>query len=157
MVDQATGRWWDDDEALLAALDRALKPTVEVPASFIQAAHSCFSWRSIDAELAALAYDSAVDTVQLATTRAESAALRALTYEAVSLTFELEVMPDGLAGQLIPARCGQLQMQLVSGGITDVQTDDNGYFRIRPVPKESFRLRCCVASDRIISTDLITL
>lgn len=155
MVDQATDQWWNDEGLLLAALDKALRPSVDVPASFIQTALSCFSWQSIDAELAELAYDSAADTTRLLATRAESATLRALTFEATDLTFELELMPDGWAGQLVPPECDWLQMQLINGEITEVSTDRNGYFRIRPLPSMPFRLRCRLSDGRVVSTDPI--
>jgi len=157
MADQATGQWWKDDDPLLAALDRAMHPAVDVPASFLQAAHNCYAWHLIEAELAALAYDSAVDTTELALTRAESATLRALTFEATNVTFELEIMPDGLAGQLIPPRAGQLQLQSSSGETIDIDTNPDGYFRIRPTPSTPFRLRCLLSNGRVVSTDLIPL
>jgi hypothetical protein len=158
MVEHATDQWWNDDDLLLAALDRAMHPTVDVSTSFVQAAHSCYALRDLDAELAALAYDSEVDTAQLAAVRgAESATLRALTFEATDLMFELEVMPDGLAGQLIPPQSDTLQLVPTSGESIDVHTDRNGYFRIRPAPVGSFRLRCRLSNGRVVSTALITL
>jgi hypothetical protein len=157
MVDQTTSPWWNDDDQLLAALDRAVHPAEEVPASFLQAGHSCYAWHLIEAELAALAYDSAVDTSELALTRAESAALRALTFEASNVTFELEIMPDGLAGQLVPPQAGPLQLVSNSGETTDIQTNADGYFRIRPIPTTPFRLRCLLTNGRVVSTDQITL
>lgn len=156
MVDE-TDRWWERDDALLVALDAALHPDDQPPPGFMQAARAAYAWHNIDAELAALAYDSAVDVAELATMRSEAAPLRALTYEATELTFELEVMADGLAGQLVPAGAGDLQLQLVNGRATDVHTDRNGYFRIRPTPSQPFRLRCRLGDGRVVSTDLISL
>jgi len=156
-VDQTTDQWWNDEELLLAALDRALRPNVDVPTSFGRTAESCFSWHSIDAELAALAYDSAADSTQETAVRAESASLRALTFEATEMTFELEVMPDGLAGQLVPPQAGELQMQLINGETIEVRADDNGYFRIRPLPRMPFRLRFRLRDGRVVSTDRISL
>ena len=53
-----TSPWWVDDDELLGELHRAFEP---VPASFIEAGKMAFTWRSIDAELAALTYDSSRD------------------------------------------------------------------------------------------------
>jgi hypothetical protein len=157
MADQKADQWWNDDDLLLAALHKALHPTEDVPASFIQAAYSCYAWHGIETELAALAYDSASDITELTNTRSESAVLRALTYEAADLTFELEVTPDGLAGQLIPVQAGELQLQLTDGRTTIIRAGANGYFKIRPTPNIPFRLRCRLCDGRIVSTDLITL
>ncbi|HET8641377.1 MAG TPA: hypothetical protein VFM37_05540 [Pseudonocardiaceae bacterium] len=151
------GRWRNDDDALLAALDRAIHPTTDVPASFLQAAYGCYTWHRIEAELAALAYDSALDDAELACLRAEPATLRSMTFQATTITFELEVMPDGLAGQLIPPQAGELQLESSKGEIVDVPTNADGYFRIRPAPSAPFRLRCRQRDGQIISTNLITL
>jgi len=157
MVDDRADRWWSDDDQLLSALDQAIHPAEDVPDGFVRTALACFVWAGIDADLAALAYDSAVDLTELANTRAESAQLRALTFEAADLTFELEVTPDGLAGQVIPAHGGELQLQLSDGTATTVRLTEHGYFRIRPTPVTPFWLRYRFADGRTISTDLIVL
>jgi hypothetical protein len=159
MISHKADRWWEDEDLLLAALDKALHPAEAVPDSFVHAAYACYTWHAIDGELAALAYDSAVDMTELAHIRsaAESAPLRALTYEASDFTFELEVTPDGLAGQLIPAQAAELQLQLTDGRTTGIETGKNGYFRIRPAPTQPFRLRCRLPDGRTVSTDIITL
>src|SRR5512132_2576246 len=74
-----TSPWWVDDDELLGELHRALEP---VPASFVEAGKMAFTWRSIDAELAALTYDSSRDLVGAEQSRAEPAALRCLTFDA---------------------------------------------------------------------------
>lgn len=157
MVADRAGEWWNDEELLLAALDRALHPVEDVPASFVRAAQDCYLWHGIDAELAALAYDSAVDVAALSHLRAESAPLRALTYETTDLTFELEVTSDGLAGQLIPPQAGELQLHLRDGQVTVIPATSHGYFRIRPIPNVPFRLCCRFDDGRVVSTDLIVL
>ena len=148
---------WPDDESLLADLQQALHPEVEVPASVLNAAYGCYAWHQVDAELAALAYDSATDDAALVELRSESATLRALTFEAPNMTFELEVMPDGLAGQLIPPPAGELQLVLSGGEIVTITANAYGYFRIRPAPTSPFRLRCRLSNGRMVSTGEITL
>lgn len=155
MGDHTTDRL-PDDEQLMAALHRALHPDVEVPERFLEMAENCYTWRLVDAELATLAYDSANDFEMAATTRTESAPLRALTYEACDLTFELELTPEGLAGQLIPARAGELELQLIDGLTVHVHTNSHGYFLI-PIPQIPFRLRCRCDDGRIVSTSTIML
>lgn len=156
MADRTTDYWWDDEELLLGALDKALYPAENVPDDFIAAATACYTWHDVDAELAVLAYDSAADPV-VQVTRAESPLLRTFTFEATDVTFELEATPDGLAGQLVPTGAGQLELQLRDGSTTAVPTGANGYFRIRPAPGTSFRLRCHRDDGRVVATGLIVL
>lgn len=149
--------WWHDDDALLTALEGALHPHEPVPDNITNTALASYAWHQIDAELAALAYDSAADDSELTRTRTESAELRALTFEATDVTFELEVRPDGLAGQLVTAHRSELELQLGDGRTTAVRVNDHGYFQISPAPTGPFRLRCRLPDDRVVSTVLITL
>lgn len=157
MADDPTGHWWHDDDTLLATLGRALHPDDDVPENVIRTAIASYSWHHIDTELAALSYDSASDRAELTRTRTESAVLRALTFEASDLTIELEVRPDGLAGQLVGAEASELVLQLSDGQTTTVSVSQHGYFRISPPPAMPFRLRCRLSDNRVISTVLITL
>ena len=73
---------WDDDDELLAFLDEALRTEGDVPPDFVAAGKAAFTWRSIDAELAALVYDSEREP---ALTRTQTADLRALTFASAGL------------------------------------------------------------------------
>ena len=64
--------WWDDDEELLALLRDALAEQRDVPARFVEAGKASYAWHSIDAELAALAYDSVADPSPFAGANASS-------------------------------------------------------------------------------------
>jgi hypothetical protein len=88
---------WDDVE-LLAALRQALSDRDAVPPEFVDVGKNAFAWRNIDAELAQLTYDSIRGADHMAATRAESAAIRALTFTSPRLTIELEVNEDSLLG-----------------------------------------------------------
>jgi hypothetical protein len=130
-----------DDERLLAGLGAAVRAAREVPPEFLAAARAAYAWRNIDAELAALTYDSAVGDREPVTTRAHPAGPRALTFAAAGLVIELEVGPDGCRGQLVPARPGRIEVQAATGEVIPVEADDVGYFAVRPVPPGRFRLR----------------
>jgi hypothetical protein len=162
-VTTVTGHLWsDDDDLLVATLKRALRPAASIPESFVAAGKAAFAWRTIDAELAALTYDSAqqsdkpldpadVDDQLVGASRADSAPLRALTFASAELTIEVEVTHDALFGQLVPPQPGRVDVCVANGAangvadgeaITDVPIDEVGCFIIRPVPSGSFRLRC---------------
>jgi hypothetical protein len=153
-VSGVTSPWWVDDDELLADLSRALEP---VPASFVQAGKMSFTWRSIDAELAALTYDSSRDLVAAADSRAEPAALRCLTFDASQVTIELEIVHDALHGQLVPPAPGAAEIRHADGTVDRVAIDEVGYFTSTPVPAGTFRLYCAPEGGEAVLTDWITL
>jgi hypothetical protein len=157
MADHGPGPWWNDDDALLAALQGALHPQEVVPDGVTRTALASYAWHDLDAELAALTYDSATDDSELARTRTETAVLRALTFEATDVTFELEIRPDSLAGLLVAPPDSELELHLSEGATVAVSTNHHGYFRITPCPPTPFRLRCLLPGNRTVSTALITL
>jgi len=135
---------FNDDERLLAALGEAVRAGREVPARFVEMGKAAFAWHGVDAELAALAYDSAAGELvgePAGGTRAEPAELRALTFVASRLTIELEVAPDALLGQLVPPQQGAVELHGRDGVATTTRADDVGWFTIRPLPSGLFRLR----------------
>jgi hypothetical protein len=149
-----------DDDQLLEVLRDALNAT-QVPRGFVEAGKAAYAWRTIDAELAALTYDSQWDTGadsgQLALTRAtESATLRALTFASGDLTIELELTPDGLLGQLDPPGAGTVGVHAEAGELASVPVDDLGFFVVRPVPAGTFRLLCRTDSGATVLTGWVS-
>lgn len=138
------------DEQLLAELREALTTAEQVPSGFIAAGKAAFAWRTVDAELAALAQEVS-DADALAGVRAERAAVRALSFLASDISIELEVTPDALLGQLVPARPGTIEVQTQEGGLQAVTVDESGWFAIRPLPNTMFRLHLQTANDNVIT------
>ena len=138
------------DEQLLAELREALNTADEVPAGFVAAGKAAFAWRTVDAELAALAQEAS-DVDSLAGVRAERAAVRALSFLASDISIELEVTPDALLGQLVPARPGTIEVQTQEGDRQAVAVDESGWFSIRPLPSAMFRLHLQTANDNVIT------
>jgi len=151
MTDDWTG------DSLLAALDDALSAARSVPPDFVATGKACFAWHGVDAELAQLTRDSALDSGLATTARAESAVIRALTFVAPRLTIELEIGEDALRGQLVPHQAGELELQLVSGEKFGARADELGYFVFARVPTTSFRLYCRAEDDVTVTTTWITL
>lgn len=97
-----------------------------VPARLLEAARGSFAWRTIDAELAELAYDSAAD--EAAAFVRTSGGRRLLTFDAPEVSVELEVLAEGrLEGQLVPPRRATIEIHH-SGGTVTVEADDLGRF-----------------------------
>jgi len=150
-------RRWDDDE-ILARLAEAQRAADSVPADFIEAGKAAYAWRDIDAELADLVYDSALEEgYAVAGVRAERAQLRALTFTSAALTIEIEITDDALLGQIVPLEAGEVEVIAREGPARVVPIDDIGCFTVRPVPAGSFRLSCRTVSGTAIATSWLNL
>jgi hypothetical protein len=122
-----------DDDDLLDLLGRALATTDPVPSSVVRAAVGAETWRTIDAELAELVFDSAVASTG---TRSTPGSARELTFRAGGLEIEL-LLVDGPApvieGQLVPA-VGDLVELTGRGAATAAEVDELGRFRFVEIP-----------------------
>jgi hypothetical protein len=153
---------WRDDEQLLAALGDAVRAARSVPRDFVEAGQAAFSWRTIDADLAMLTYDSRAGQaapdggLMAAGTRAEPAVLRALTFVSDRLTIEIQLGADGLLGQVGPPTAGEVQVQLATGASAAAPIDEVGWFAVRPAPTVPFRLRLSTAGGADVLTGWVT-
>lgn len=147
---------WDDD-TLLAALGGVLRS--EPPPEVLEAAKGLFTWRTVDAELADLTYDSLLDQ-EPATVRA-AAQPRILTFEVEGLTIDVEVDagPDGrrLVGQLVPAQ--SVDLELVGRDVAvPTASDALGRFVVAlPVERQRLGLRIHLADGRTVGSNWLML
>ena len=146
---------WADDERWLADLREALQEARQVPRSVLEAGYSAYAWRTIDAELAELTYDSSTEDPALAGSRSQQAPLRALTFASGSVTIELQLEGPVLLGQVVPAQTGELLVTLRDGSSRTVPVDDLGCFTVDPIPQLPFRLR--LGGQSPVATGWITL
>ena len=123
-----------DDEALLAALQQALRARRAVPPEFVEAARapsrgttSTPSWPSSPTTRSAT-------PSRWRPTRAEAASIRALTFTSAHLTIELEVTPDSLVGQIVPVQAATIEVQARAGDPVPVAADEIGCFLDPPHP-----------------------
>jgi hypothetical protein len=137
-----------EDEALLEELRDAARRFDPPPPQVLEAARASLTWRAIDSELAALAFDSAVD--QAATAARSGEGPRLLTFSAPGLNIEVEVSPIGprrqLVGQLVPAQPARIDVRH-AGGVTTVQADQFGRFGVDAVSAGPVSLRCHLATE----------
>ena len=120
----------DDDE-----LERELKSAEQlldpIPPRLLRDAMDIFGWRTIDAELAELVFDSADN--QAAELVRGSGQPRLLTFQASDLSIELELTAGGperrIAGRLVPARPADVEIRY---GVLQrtVTTDELGRFSV---------------------------
>ena len=144
---------WDDD-TLLAELKEATRRAGEPTSTMAAAAEAAWSWRTVDAELASLTYDSVVDEAALV--RDAGTTSRQLVFEGEGLAVELEHTPDGLVGQLVPPAAGTVTLLGPAGELAAVEADDLGLFRIDGARRGPVRLRC-VAGSHDILTDWVQM
>lgn len=137
-----------DDDVLLDELATLLGPQHEPPPEVLHAAREVFTWRTVDAEIAALTYDSLLDDAQ-AMVRAAGQP-RILAFEIAALTIEVEVdaSPSGrrLLGHLVPAQAAELQLRSDHEVVGTGSVDDYGRF-VMDLPDSPCRLslRCLLA------------
>jgi hypothetical protein len=108
-----------EDQALLEELRAAARRFDPPPAAVLEAARASLTWRTIDAELAALEFDSVVDQAADAVRSGEGP--RLLMFSAPGLNIEVQVSPIGprrqLVGQLVPAQPARIDVRH-AGGVT---------------------------------------
>jgi hypothetical protein len=132
------------DEEVVAGLQGAIRAE-GVPPEVVAAAKAAFTWRTIDAELAALTFDS-LDERELAGVRSGGGP-RALTFEAGGAVIEVEVGGLGatrrLEGQVVPSDVERLELQHVDtpdGRVLPI--DDLGRFHADGIRPGRLRLVC---------------
>lgn len=148
----------NDDAELLAELRDLLEAVDAVPEAVLNAARGSYTWRTIDAELAQLAYDSAVD-FDLAGVRSGTAG-RLITFETDAVTIELDVEPAQggyrVVGQLAPPQEAGVAIRH-SRGMTPVGADALGRFSAEGIAPGPLGVRCELADGSVVVTDWLTL
>lgn len=143
------------DDPLLEELRQLFNRLDPVPERVDEGARAAFAWRTIDAELAELTRDSAVEHgAEPALVRAEGGP-RLLSFESERFTLELEVTSETpqrlrLLGQIVPAARAEIEVQQESGTVS-TEADDLGRFLIEGLNPGPARLRC-----RLPVADLFT-
>jgi hypothetical protein len=142
---------------LLTELAEALLVHDGPPDEVVAAAKDLFTWRTVDAELASLTFDSLLDD-EPAAVRSTAVAPRVLTFEADGLTVEVEVDTDPerrLVGQLVPARTAELEL-ITTERTVRVAADHLGRFAV-PLPAQVCRvtLRVTAGAGRVVTATAV--
>lgn len=144
------------DDQLLAELRLALSGVDPVPTSVTAAAQAAYAWRTIDADLAALSYDSLLDDKELAGVRSGGDEPRMLTFDSDDSTVEIAVERGRIIGQLVPPRSGEVEVRQPGGSVT-VQADEVGRFTCDGIGRGPVSLRCVTPGATPIITEWIVL
>jgi hypothetical protein len=150
-----------DQINLLGQLSSALAEHDPLPPQVLEAAKAAYIWRTIDEELAELAYDSTEE--ELVGVRATAVA-RQLSFETEALTLDLEIEDDGdqrvLRGQIAPATSGMITARSVAGDVTverSAPADELGRFVISGVAAGRMSLRCEVGGEVALVTAWLSI
>jgi hypothetical protein len=153
----------EEHQRLWRVLAEVVGAADPVPPEVLQSGRDSFAWRTIDAELAALTYDSSSEPAAAGVVRGPDAP-RQLTFEAPELTVGVEVTVLGshrrLIGQLVPAQRALVTVRHQQGGMVAVEADELGRFRAEDVPSGLSSLRCQlggVEEGTALVTDWIVL
>jgi len=131
----------DPNDELFEELRSVLRRTDPVPAEVTDFAKTALGWRRLDAELAELLEDSALESEAPALARG-TAGVRSLTFRSDELTIDVEVQPGMLLGQLAPAAAATIELQVENGDVAAaIEADALGRFRLPLEGEGRFRLR----------------
>jgi hypothetical protein len=154
----AIGGDTDDDEEADMDLEEALRHAATVldpvPSDLVQTVVDAYTLRTMDAELAALTFDSLV--------RAEpvrgGSSPRLATFHAPGVTIDVEITIIGatgrVLGQVIPAQPAHIEVR--GHRPIAVSADAMGRFVCERVATGSFSLRCRF-QDAVVVTEWITI
>ncbi len=146
---------WSNDNELLEALRDALRSAGPVPENVTTSGRAAWTWRTIDAELATLVFDSYLQEA-VSVRGDENTGARQLIFEGEHGSLvEFEVGEDGLVGQLLPPARGEVSLLTAEGTVAETTTDDVGCF-VLPLAVGPFRLLCRTA-DSTFTTDWVRL
>jgi hypothetical protein len=159
------------DEELLAELRAVFSEVDPIDPLLLEQAKLAFSWRTIDADLADLSYDSAADPEILAAVRSGGVLdtgprLLGFGLEPTAgdegMTVEIEVSAERggpvLIGQVMPPMSGTVSVQRVDRPgetVAVLPADDLGRFRVEHVPVGPVRLLIQVGG-RAIATSWVS-
>ncbi|UUW90696.1 hypothetical protein ABFU82_18595 [Nocardioides sp. WV_118_6] len=147
------------DDQLLALLGRALADGAAVPQRRRDAARAAFTWRAVDAELAALLHDSALDAgAAVRSSDAGAAGPRTLSFEQAGLTLELEHDLAGgeLLGEVVGEPGAVVRLERTDAAPVAVRADVSGFFRVEGVTLGPLRV-VVERDDRVLTTPWVTL
>lgn len=150
-----------DDDELLARLAATLRGAQEPPRDVAELARLSFGLRDLDAQLAELVADSAVDAP--AGVRSSAGAPRLLTFAADEAELELQVTAAGngwsLIGQLVPPGAAVVRAQPASAAATEMaaDADDLGRFALDLPSGGSWRLVCTRGGSALVATAWVLL
>jgi hypothetical protein len=151
-----------DDETDNDETERELRRAADlldpVPERLVPMAVTAFAWRTIDADLAELIFDSLAESAPVSVRGPDQP--RLLTFRAGELIIELELAAEGttlrLVGRVAPAGPAEVEVRHRRGAVT-VTADPLGRFAVGGLAPGALSLRCRPAgAASAVVTDWVT-
>ena len=145
-----------EDDQLVAKLRTVLSSTDPVPSDVTSFAVAAYSWRTIDAELAELDFDSIEEDVPAGVRSATTA--RMVSFQAGKWLIDIEHDPTTgrLMGQVTPE--SQFIVELhTTGAHFSVESDSDGHFEADSVDTGPLSLVLRFADGAVVKTTWIVL
>ena len=146
----------NNEERLIEALSRALDATDPIPDHVVEAAREAIFWRTIDAELAELVFDS---STELLTSVRGADLVRQVTFRSPGVEIEIMVTDEGncrLVGQLVPPQVAQVELRSGNQVLT-TSTDSLGRFTFADVQRGSVQLAVRLQAGALVVTDWLVI
>jgi hypothetical protein len=141
------------DDELMARLSEIASIADPVPEALLSAARAAFALRDLDARVAELIRDSAIDA---SATAVRGPGPRMLSFESGEMAIECEVTPDAarrdIFGQLVGGRAPTVDAQVPGQQPVTVPVDADGCFSVRGLPPGPARLRAHLADGTTLVT-----
>ncbi len=152
-----TTRLPDDDDQLLGQLGAALRSAGPITDDDLSRARGAFAWRTVDEDLALaeLVYDSSIHERPLVRGEVVPGG-RTLIFEGDTVSIEVEAMPDGLMGLVVPPGRADISLVTTHGMADETTADDMGWFAFTAPRSGPVRLLCRTATTRLV-TDWVRL
>jgi hypothetical protein len=115
-----------DDDDLFEVVTESLAPDPDMPPEWEAAAFAAYSWRTVDEELLALSYDSALAGAG-AVRGAEG---RVLEFTGGALGLEVELSERRIVGRLVGDVAGEVVLEAVDGRVRSATPDRSGFFAL---------------------------
>ncbi len=140
---------WDDDDRLVEDLGAALRATPVPTEGVLAGGDAAYAWRTVDAELATLGYDSLLDQELLL--RGRAAISRSLVFQGSTTSVDVELSDDTLVGQLVPPTAGEVVLLGIAGELGRTRADELGSFTLAAPARGPIRLLCETSSGRLVT------
>lgn len=140
---------WDDDDRLLEDLGAALRAAGPAAEKLLAGADAAYEWRTVDAELATLSYDSLLDRELLL--RGSVPISRSLVFQGSTMSVDVELNVDALVGQLVPPTAGEVVLLGIAGELGRTRADELGSFTLVAPARGPIRLLCETSAGRLVT------
>ena len=149
-----------EHDALLARLGEIVDVVDPVPEPIYQMAYGAYALRDLDAELARLVDDSALDGAVPAGVRSGGSDVRTLSFQGRDVTIELQVTRHAerrsVLGEVVGGEVAEIRLE-GSRLAEAVAVDDLGRFSVDDLPSGPVRLRIADGTGTQVVTDWVAL